>query len=157
MTVKFLDSEQKFFLNLIMYTDLRNAQELDVHVACLGNLCDYTSELLSSFHFNDQLCTDFCPTVKSTSQKSARPKSALRRQKVGTVDRQDLDMTEGENLEQEFGQETVSNMIDMESISSYGLDGIVSSKCDETFFMLSAIMQVTKPCQKIKFKISHTA
>jgi len=59
-----------------------------------------------------------------TSQKSARPKSALRRQKVGTVDRQDLDMTEGENLEQEFGQETASNMIDVESITSYGLDDI---------------------------------
>jgi hypothetical protein len=85
-------------------------------------------------------CADFCPAVKSTSQKSVRPKSALRRQKVGTVDRQDLDMTEGENLEQEFGQETASNMIDVESISSYGLDDIVNSKCDETFFCISALI-----------------
>ena len=45
-------------------------------------------------------------------------------------------MTEGENLEQEFGQETASNMIDVESISSYGLDDIVNSKCGETFLCI---------------------
>ena len=90
--------------------------------------------------------------MKSTSQKSARPKSALRRQKVGTVDRQDLDMTEGENLEQEFGQETASNMIDVESISSYGLDDIVNSKCGETFLCFSNYANNKTP-PKMKFKI----
>ena len=103
--------------------------------------------MIFCFHFNYELCTDFCPTVKSTSQKSARPKSALRRQKVGTVDRQDLDMTEGENLEQEFGQETASNMIDVESISSYGLDDIGNSKCGET----SNYASIKTP-PKLKFK-----
>ena len=107
--------------------------------------------MIFCFHFNDQLCTDFCPTVKSTSQKSARPKSALRRQKVGTVDRQDLDMTEGENLEQEFGQETASNMIDVESISSYGLDDIVNSKCGETLLCISNYANNKTP-PKMKFK-----
>ena len=61
----------------------------------------------------------------STSQKSARPKSALRRQKVQAiaVDREDLDMPEGELLD--FGQDT--NMIDVESIS-YDLEDIANSK-----------------------------
>ena len=133
MTVKFLNSG-----NIpISISCIQIWKELDVN-ASLPWITPLNYQIvIFCFHFNDQLCTDFCPTVKSTSQKSARPKSALRRQKVGTVDRQDLDMTEGENLEQEFGQETASNMIDVESISSYGLDDIVNSKCGETFLCIS--------------------
>lgn len=56
-------------------------------------------------------------------------------------------MTEGENLEQEFGQETASNMIDVESISSYGLDDIGNSKCGET----SNYASIKTP-PKLKFK-----
>ena len=94
------------------------------------------------------------PTVESTSQKSARPKSALRRQKRDcdyfddkatgerrkTVDRQDLDMTEGEYLD--FGQEgnntkSSTTMIDVESISYDNFpdpDDIANSKCDTKLF-----------------------
>ena len=60
-------------------------------------------------------------------------------------------MTEGENLEQEFGQETASNMIDVESISSYGLDDIVNSKCGETFLCISNYANNKTP-PKLKFK-----
>ena len=107
------------------------------------------------------------PTVYSTSQKSARPKSALRRGKrdcdsIGdkaagerrkTVDRQDLDMTEGEYLD--FGQEgnntksssnTNTTMIDVESISYDNFpdpDDIANSKCNtKLFFLVSSFVSL---------------